>query len=112
ARAFAIIGESDVGLGEVVNFGSNFEISIGDVVDAVGKAAGKTIDVEIADDRIRPAASEVDRLWASNDKASLLYGWMPEYGGGGGFERGIAETVSWFKDPDNRAMYKPGTYNV
>lgn len=112
ARAFALTAESDQGLGDVVNFGSNFEIAIGQVVEAVGLAVGNPIDVEIEESRVRPAASEVDRLWADNAKAGEVYGWSPEYGGLDGFQRGIAETVKWFSVPENRAMYKPGTYNV
>ncbi len=111
ARAFAIVGEADGGIGEVVNFGSNFEISIGQVVEAVGEALGRRLDVETETRRIRPADSEVDRLWADNSKARELFGWRPEYGGIDGFRRGIAETVAWFSDPVNRAGYKPGTYN-
>lgn len=112
ARGFAIEAESTVGLGEVINFGSNFEISVGQVVEAVGTAIGRELEVETEDARVRPADSEVDRLWASNEKARELLGWEPEYGGLDGFNRGISETVSWFSDGANRAQYKPGTYNV
>ena len=70
------------------------------------------ISVETDEARVRPEASEVDRLWAANAKASEIYGWTPSHGGLGGFHKGIAKTVEWFSEPANRAAYKPGTYNV
>lgn len=111
ARGFAVVGESTAGVGEVVNFGSNFEISVGQTVEAIGSALGRELQVTTDEARVRPADSEVDRLWADNSKAQETFGWSPEYGGLEGFDRGIAETVEWFSDPANRAAYKPGTYN-
>ncbi|MEY4466662.1 MAG: hypothetical protein RIR21_455 [Pseudomonadota bacterium] len=103
---------SDAGLGEVINLGSNFEISIGDTVRLIGEAMG--VDVEILTDeaRIRPETSEVQRLWADNSKARDLLGWQPSYGGREGFKRGIAETADWFKQPANLAGYKTSIYNI
>lgn len=112
ARAFVVTGESTAGVGEVVNFGSNFEIAIGQVVEAVGAATGRDLVVETDDARLRPADSEVDRLWASNEKAASLFNWTPDYGGLEGFFKGIAETVDWFSDEANQAKYKPDTYAV
>jgi NAD dependent epimerase/dehydratase len=112
AEGFATVGESNQGVGEVVNFGSNFEISIGDVVTAIGAAIGRELTVSTDEARQRPANSEVDRLWAANDKALSLFDWEPRYGGIEGFHRGIAETVEWFKQPENTAAYKVDTYNV
>jgi NAD dependent epimerase/dehydratase len=112
AEGFAMVGESDQGVGEVVNFGSNFEISIGQVVTAIGTAIGRELAVSTDEARQRPANSEVDRLWAANDKALSLFDWEPRYGGIDGFGRGIGETVEWFKQPENTATYKANTYNV
>lgn len=111
ARGFAMVGESSAGVGEVVNFGSNFEISVGQTVEAIGRAIGRDLRVTTDEARVRPADSEVDRLWADNTKAREIFDWSPEYGGLEGFERGIAETVEWFSDPTNRSAYKPGTYS-
>lgn len=105
ARAFAALAETDAGIGEVINFGSNFEISIGDAVRIVADCIGTSIEVETVTDRLRPEASEVDRLWADNAKARNLIGWSPAYGGQDGFRRGIAETVEWFRRTENLAMY-------
>jgi dTDP-glucose 4,6-dehydratase len=111
ARGFAMVGESSAGVGEVVNFGSNFEISVGQTVETIGNAVGRDLRVTTDEARVRPSDSEVDRLWADNTKAHEIFGWSPAYGGLDGFERGIAETVAWFADPVNRSAYKPSTYS-
>lgn len=100
------------GIGEVINIGSNFEISIGDTVKTIADVMGVDVEIISDDQRLRPDLSEVERLWASNDKASRLLGWQPQYGGLEGFRRGIAETVEWFKNPANLARYKADIYNV
>ena len=104
--------ESENGLGEVVNFGSNFEISIGDVVKEIGQIMGREISISTESIRLRPANSEVERLWAENRKAKDLFNWIPSYTELSGFRRGITETVSWFSNPSNISSYKAGNYNV
>lgn len=104
--------QSDRGLGEVVNFGSNFEISIGDTVDLIAEVMGEKIEILTDEARLRPEASEVDRLWAANEKAAQLFNWRPNYGGRDGFRRGLAETVEWFLKPENLRSYKADIYNI
>ena len=103
--------ESGKGLGEVVNLGSNFEVSIGEMVGIVAETM--SVQVEIAEDltRLRPEKSEVERLWADNTKAQVLFGWTPEHGGLAGFRRGLRKTVEWFS-PSNLGHYKSGQYNI
>jgi dTDP-glucose 4,6-dehydratase len=112
AAAFIAALKSDCGLGEVVNFGSNFEISIGDTVNTIAEVMGAKIDIETDAVRLRPGKSEVERLWADNRKAQELFGWRPAYGGLDGFRKGLGETVKWFLDRDNMAGYKAGAYNI
>jgi NAD dependent epimerase/dehydratase len=96
--------------GEVINIGSNFEISIADTAQAIAAAMGKEIEIVLDEQRLRPEKSEVDRLWASNDKALRLLGWRPAYGGIDGFRRGLAETAEWFCQPSRLSGFKPGSY--
>lgn len=103
---------ADQGLGEVVNFGSNFEISIGDTARLIAETMNTNIEIVTDEVRLRPEASEVNRLWADNSKAKKLFGWQPVYGGLEGFKRGLAETVKWFAQPDNRRGYKVDIYNL
>lgn len=104
--------QSDAGLGEVVNFGSNFEISVGDTARLIAEVMQVDIEIEADEARLRPANSEVDRLWADNSKAKQLFDWSPAYGGREGFAQGLKETVDWFTQPGNLAGYKAGIYNV
>ncbi len=62
--------------------------------------------------RLRPEASEVERLWADNGKAKELMGWEPGYGGREGLRHGLAKTIEWFRDPANLRLYKHERYNV
>jgi NAD dependent epimerase/dehydratase len=109
---FITIAKSDKGIGEVVNFGSNFEISVGDTAMLVAESMNTTIEIVSDDKRLRPENSEVERLWADNTKAKQLFGWEPKYGGREGFKRGLTETAEWFSDSKNLGFYKPDIYNV
>ena len=104
--------KSDKGIGEVVNFGSNFEISIGDTAQLIAEAMNCKIEIITDEARLRPENSEVERLWADNSKAKSLFGWQPNYGGRDGFKRGIAETAQWFARPENLRGYKADIYNL
>jgi NAD dependent epimerase/dehydratase len=103
---------SDLGVGEVVNFGSNFEISIGDTAHLIAEAMNAEIEIVTDEVRLRPENSEVERLWADNTKAGRLFGWQPSYGGREGFKRGLAETADWFAHSGKLMGYKPDVYNV
>lgn len=104
--------ESEQGLGEVVNIGSNFEISIGEAVEMIAELMQADIEIETEDGRIRPDKSEVERLWADNGKAMRLFGWSPKYAGKDGLRRGLEETIAWFREPTNLKHYKTGSYTI
>ena len=107
-KSAALISEK--GLGEVVNFGSNFEISIGDTANLIAQLMNVEIEVIADEIRIRPENSEVDRLWCNNNKAKTLFNWHPNYHGVDGFKRGLTETIEWFKS--NSLSYKSDIYNI
>lgn len=106
------IAESDRAIGEVINLGSNFEISIADTVQIIADVMGVGVSVKTDEQRLRPENSEVERLWADNRKAKELTGWEPVYAGREGLRRGLVETVEWFIDPANIQMYKADIYNI
>jgi NAD dependent epimerase/dehydratase len=111
-RGFMAVAESAASVGEVVNIGSNFEVTIGDTVRFIAEQMGVDVVVETDEQRLRPEKSEVERLWASNAKAETLLGWRPEFAGQEGFKRGLARTIDWFVDPANLARYKADRYNI
>lgn len=111
-QGFMAALRSDAATGHVVNLGSGFEISIGDVARAIAALMGAEIEIITDEQRVRPENSEVERLLASTDKARALLGWKPEYDGLDGLRRGLSETADWFREPANLASYKAHVYNV
>lgn len=111
-RGFIAALASDAVVGQVTNIGSGFEISIGDTARLIAKVMGKEFEIDCDAQRLRPEASEVERLFAGIGQAEARMGWQPEYGGLEGFERGLAETAAWFAEPGNLALYKPHLYNI
>lgn len=111
-RGFIAVAESSAAVGQVINVGSNYEISVGDSARLIAEIMGVDIEIESDDQRLRPAASEVERLWADNSRARELCGWQPAYGGLEGFRRGLRETIDWFAVPANLSGYKAGIYNL
>jgi len=111
-RGFQAALESESATGEVINIGSNFEITIGDTARVIAEVMNVEIEIVTDSQRLRPTGSEVERLWADNHKAEQLLGWKPIYGGLEGFRRGLAETTTWFADSVNLAKYKWNRYNI
>jgi dTDP-glucose 4,6-dehydratase len=103
---------AEVGCGEVINFGSNYEVSVGDAVRLIADIMGAQVEIETDEQRLRPERSEVERLWADNSKAKRLLGWTPRFGGPDGLRRGLAETIAWFADERNLSTYRPDEYGV
>lgn len=111
-RAFTATLNAPKSVGQVINFGSNFEISIGDIVKTIAELMGVKLKVETEDARIRPDKSEVERLWADNSKAKKLTGWSPAYSGRDGFKKGLTETIKWFSVSGHLKQYKPHLCNM
>lgn len=97
--------DSEKAVGEVINIGSGFEISINDTAKMIGDITGKPLSLKIEAERIRPEASEVERLCCDNTKAGKLLGWKPKYIGREGLKQGLKRSIEWFADPANRAHY-------
>lgn len=111
-QGFIKVTESDISVGQVINIGSNYEISIGETVKLIAEVMGVEIEIESEQSRIRPEKSEVNRLWADNTKAKQLLGWEPQYSGREGFKRGLRDTAEWFSNKDNLKHYKADIYNI
>ncbi len=100
------------GAGEVVNICTNFEISIGELAWLIAEIMQTEITIDTDEIRLRPAASEVERLRADNTKARRILNWQPQFAGRDGLRRGLSETVAWFTQPHNLRRYKTEVYNL
>lgn len=98
--------------GEVINIGSNYEISIGETAALIAEVMGVGVEIEPDPVRMRPEKSEVERLCADNAKGDRLLGWKPAYAGKEGLKRGLGTTAEWFRDPENLRKYKVGQYTL
>jgi NAD dependent epimerase/dehydratase len=109
---FIEVAKSDASLGEVINIGSNYEISIKETAELIASVMNAEINLLTDDVRLRPEKSEVERLWASNEKAERLLGWRPQFANRDGLKKGLQQTVEWFTDPSNLKQYKSDIYNL
>jgi NAD dependent epimerase/dehydratase len=106
AAGIARCAEVDGVAGEVFNLGTGREISIADVAGQVFAAIGKEVPIILAEERVRPCGSEVDRLCAAVEKARTRLGWAATVP----FEEGLRRTVDWISG--SLDAYKSTIYNV
>jgi NAD dependent epimerase/dehydratase len=107
-RGFIALAECDSAIGETVNVGSNFEISVGDTLNKIKELMKSDVEFVVDEQRLRPGKSEVFRLWCDNSKIRELTGFEPKYS----IDEGLKLTIDWFLDPDNLSKYKTDIYNV
>jgi dTDP-glucose 4,6-dehydratase len=105
-RAFLKIAENEGTIGKVFNIGSNFEISIEDIVRKVGRILGKELRIIHESERKRPEKSEVRRLRADSTIANKTFGWAPQVS----IDQGLAETIDWIDS--NLSKFKTGEYTI
>jgi NAD dependent epimerase/dehydratase len=107
-RGFLAIAKEDRTIGEVINIGSNFEISIGETLNIIKKLMDSDVKFIVDKQRIRPKKSEVFRLWCDNSKIEKLTGFKPEVD----IKQGLQKTIDWITQPHNLKSYKSEIYNV
>jgi NAD dependent epimerase/dehydratase len=107
-KAFLALAQCEKAIGETVNIGSNFEISIADTVKLISELMNIDVDLISDKQRIRPQKSEVFRLWCDNNKIHKLTGFEPEYD----IRKGLQLTIDWFTRSENLSKYKANIYNV
>ena len=107
-RGFIVLAESDQTIGETVNIGSNFEISIGDTLNIIKELMESDVQFITDTQRIRPEKSEVFRLWCDNTQIENLTGFKPEID----IRQGLQKTIDWFTTGERLSKYKAGIYNV
>jgi NAD dependent epimerase/dehydratase len=92
--------------GETIQLGTGREVSVGDIAKMAATACGTSLPALTTEEaRLRPAASEVERLVADPEKAKRLLGWTPRVS----LEEGLARTVEFLRA--NLHRYRPDVYN-
>lgn len=107
-RGLVALARCDNAIGETVNIGSNYEISIGETLALVREIMKSDVEFVLDKQRLRPENSEVTRLWCDNTKLRTLTGFAPKLA----IRQGLELTVDWFTRPGNLAKYKTDIYNL
>ncbi|MBT7276533.1 MAG: NAD-dependent epimerase/dehydratase family protein, partial [Woeseiaceae bacterium] len=107
-RGFMLLAESNDAVGEIINIGSNAELSIGEVASIIKSEMDSDIEIVLDEQRIRPKKSEVVRLWCDNKKIKEIVNFEPTYD----IFSGLRETIIWFQGKENLAKYKSDIYNI
>lgn len=107
-NGFIEIAMSEKAVGEEINIATQSEISIGDVARNIINMINPEATIISDEKRIRPKNSEVRRLLGSNEKIKKITHWSPQYT----LDKGLKETIDWFKKGENFRLYKLDTYNV
>jgi nucleoside-diphosphate-sugar epimerase len=103
---FLAAATAPAAVGRTINIGSGREIAIGDLVHLIGGMLGSPVRVVLDETRVRPAASEVNRLMADNTLARTLLGWSPAVT----VEAGLERTIDWLRSHAGR--YRANAYAI
>lgn len=106
AHGFLSAARSQQVVGETVNLGVGSGISVGELVDLVSEILDRKLEVETDSKRIRPTASEVNRLISDNSKMKHLTEWEPKVP----IKTGLTNTIEYIQKHLNH--YKPDQYIV
>ena len=107
-NGFMKILESTTTIGEEINIATQSEISVGDLAQKLIDLINPQAKILQDEQRVRPAKSEVFRLFGSNEKIKQLTDWTPQYT----FDQALKETIDWFSNPENLKQYKHDIYNI
>jgi len=111
-QGFLHVAQAEQAVGTVLNLGTGHEISIGETARLIAELMGVSVDIDQDPERVRPRASEVERLCADAARLRELTGWAPAYAGAAGLRQGLEETVRWFRDPAHLRLYRADRYTV
>ena len=107
-RGFMALAGCPQAVGQTVNIGSNYEISVGDTLALIRELMGSDVEFITDEARLRPENSEVQRLWCDNTLIHSLTGFKAEVD----IRSGLKKTIDWFSNPENIKKYKADIYNV
>lgn len=105
-EGYLLAAKSPRAVGEVINLSTGSGFTIGALARKIFDILGAQGEVQEDAQRVRPEASEVQKLIGSADKARELLGWTPRVR----FDDGLKITLDWLRE--NWRLYKAGIYNV
>ena len=112
-RAFRYAINNSKIIGQVINLGTGYEISIKNLINLIAEIMGiKNLKIKEQKNRLRPKNSEVFRLVSNNNKAKEFLGWTPNYSKKSGLKKGLIKTVEWYLDSKNTINFKKDIYNL
>jgi dTDP-glucose 4,6-dehydratase len=106
ARGMLAAAEAELPEWTEINLGSGQEISVGDLATRIMSLVGRARPIITEDVRLRPQASEVERLCSDNSKARELLGWRPTVS----LDDGLVRMIDWVKE--HPADYPADRYQV
>lgn len=99
-------------IGEQINLGTSYNVSIRDIVNEVSNITKIKKKIIIDQNRVRPKKSEVMRLSADSSKAKKLLRWQPKFIGKDGFKKGLKLTIDWFVKNKIHKNYSSKNYYI
>jgi NAD dependent epimerase/dehydratase len=90
---FLLAAERDEAVGRTLNLANGREISIGDLAKRILQVVGRDLPIVCDEQRVRPAASEVERLMGDATRARAVLGWAPKVT----LDEGIARVVDFVR---------------
>ena len=103
---FVAAASAPEAVGRTIQLGTGYDVSIGDIVERVSTLLGRPLEVELDEARVRPAASEVERLIADPALARQLLGWKAEVD----LDEGLRRTTEWIER--NAARFRTTDYVI
>lgn len=106
ARGFVELSRCAAAVGREVNIATGREISIGDLAETLIRLIRPEAKIVCEDQRLRPAASEVERLLGSSELLYALTGFRPQTP----IEEGLKATIAWMRE--HLDAYRAGRYTL
>lgn len=107
-QGFLSIARSEGLIGQDCNIATQSEISIGQLAGEIVHQINPNASIVQDEERLRPAKSEVFRLFGSAQKIRQYTDWEPQYD----LAQGIGETIAWFRKSEHLKQYKADIYNL
>jgi nucleoside-diphosphate-sugar epimerase len=92
--------------GSLLHLGTGEGVTVEEVVRLAGEILGRELEVRVDEQRVRPDASEVQRLVCDASAARERLGWRPQVS----LKAGLERTVEWIER--NLQRYRPDVYAI